>query len=368
MPKKSFPRIRLKGSPLERGHQYGQQAASRIRKNIKIYEKVFQHAAGWDWERVKEQAQQYQSAITAYRPHFIEELHGISQGAGLSFEDLLALNVRTEIRNASVARAAANECTAFVALPERIMNGHTLLGQNWDWYTGMSETVVVLEVEDDDRPNFVTVVEAGLLAKAGMNAAGIGLATNALISELDTGEPGVPYHAILRGILEAENFSGAIRAINEHPRASAANYLVAHRYGEAFNAEAAPADYSRVYITFPKEDVYSHANHFLCKEIGFKDVGTWNGPGSLVRQHRIGRFLQNHHQKFAVEDFQIFLADHFNFPNAICCHPDPSNPEWDRYNSVASVIMDLNSATMWLAAGNPCEVPFDRLEYEGLLQ
>jgi len=368
MQKTTFPKIHLKGSSFERGQQYGQQAASRIRKSIEKYKKVFQHAAGWDWERVKQQARLYEAAIAAYRPHFIEELHGISKGAGQSFEDILAINVRTEVRNAAIARAAADECTAFVALPDQTMSGHTLLGQNWDWYTGMSETVVVLEVEDDNRPNFVTVVEAGLLAKTGMNSAGIGLTTNALISELDTGDPGVPYHAILRGILEAENFSGAIRAINERSRASAANYLVAHRDGETFNAETAPGDYSRVYITFPKEDVYAHTNHFLCREIDFKDVGTWNGPGSLVRQHRMSKFLQNHHQKFAVEDFQTFLADHFNFPNAICCHPDPRDPEWDRYNSVASVIMDLNSATMWLAAGNPCEVPFVRLEYEGLLR
>ena len=35
----------------------------------------------------------------------------------------------------------------------------------------------------DDGPDFVTVVEAGLLAKTGMNSSGIGLATNALVTD-----------------------------------------------------------------------------------------------------------------------------------------------------------------------------------------
>jgi hypothetical protein len=73
-------------------------------------------------------------------------------------------------------------------LPGASENGHTLLGQNWDWLIHAWETTVVLESEQDQGPNFVTVVEAGLLAKTGMNAAGLGLVTNTLVSDRDIGE------------------------------------------------------------------------------------------------------------------------------------------------------------------------------------
>ena len=53
---------------------------------------------------------------------------------------------------------------------------------------------MVLEAEQDEGPRFVTVVEAGLLAKFGLNSAGVGILTNALVCDGDTGEPGVPYH------------------------------------------------------------------------------------------------------------------------------------------------------------------------------
>jgi isopenicillin-N N-acyltransferase-like protein len=358
----SFPRIRVQGGPFERGQQYGVQAAGRIRKSVEIYRRVFQHYAGWDWGQVTAHAGAYAAPIAAYRAHFIDEMRGIAAGAGLAFEDVLALNVRTEIMFAAVARAAAGECTAVVALPEATPDGHTLLAQNWDWKPDTAETVVLLEVEPDQGPRFITAVEAGLLAKTGMNSAGIGLVTNALVSDQDQGVPGIPYHAVLRAILESERLSQALLAVTYHRRASSANYLIAHRDGEAINVEAAPGDYARVYTAFPAGGTYSHTNHFICPGFDLKDVGLWEGPGSLFRQHRAEKFLAGRRGGCDVAALQEILADHFNYPNAVCAHPDPDLARVEQYATVFSIVMDLDSATIWLADGNPCRTPYRRLD------
>ena len=47
------------------------------------------------------------------------------------------------------------------------------------------------------------MVEAGLLAKTGMNSSGLGLVTNALVTDDDTGDARLPYHVALRAILDA---------------------------------------------------------------------------------------------------------------------------------------------------------------------
>ncbi len=368
MVKKTFPRIRVQGPPFERGRQYGEKASSRIQRNIEIYSEMFAHYAGWNWNQAKSHALIFESAIAEYRPHFIEEMRGIAEGAGVTYEDILTLNVRTEIRNYAIARSAPGECSSFVILPPAAKGNHTLIGQNWDWVVPVSETVVVLEVEAEDNPNFFTVVEAGLLAKTGMNAAGIGMTTNALHSDLESDAvSGIPYHVILRAILESEAFSDAIAAINGQVRASSANYTVAHRAGEAFNAETAPGDFTRAYIQFPDENVYAHTNHYLCRDIDFKDVGVWHGPGSLVRYRRLSRFLQTHGKPFSVADLQGALSDHFNFPNSVCNHPDPRDPVEEHFQTVTSVIMDLDRATLWLTAGNPCQVHFEEISYRDFL-
>jgi isopenicillin-N N-acyltransferase-like protein len=357
-----FPRIRVSGSAADRGRQYGEQAAERIRHNVDVYREVFAHYASWDWSTVTEHAASYEPAICAYRPHFIDELKGIAEGAGLPYDHILALNVRTEIMFAAVARAAAQECTAVVVLPGASRDGHTLIAQNWDWKLKAAGTVVILEAEPDVGPHFITAVEAGLLAKTGMNSCGIGLVTNALVTNKDKGKPGVPYHAILRAILESETMTDAVLAVTHHRRASSANYLVAHRDGVAINLEAAPGDYSRVYWEIPKEGLYCHANHFTCQGFDLKDVELWNGPGSLFRQHRALEILNRSCGSCDVSAVQTALTDHFNYPYSVCAHRDPGLPEIEDYASILSIIVDLTDATIWLADGNPCETAYVQLD------
>jgi isopenicillin-N N-acyltransferase-like protein len=199
-----FPHVRVSGSAHERGRQYGQQAAVRVRRSIDAYAGVIAHYAQWDWARVRVEALRYVPAIEDFGPSYVEEIRGIAAGAGVPFEDVMAINVRTEVMYAAKARNAAAvlprtlECTAFAAVPS---DGRpVLVGQNWDWKTHAFETTVVLECEPDDGPRFVTAVEAGLLAKTGFNEHGLGVATNALASDRDLGEPGVPYHVLLRAL------------------------------------------------------------------------------------------------------------------------------------------------------------------------
>jgi isopenicillin-N N-acyltransferase-like protein len=293
-------------------------------------------------------------------------MEGIAEGADLAFEDVLALNLRTEVMFAAVARApaaaAAGGCTAFVALPEATADGHTLLGQNWDWKPDTGRSVVVLEAVPHEGPSFVTVVEAGLLAKAGFNSAGIGLVTNALVSNADRGEPGVPYHVVLRAILESEHTSPALDAITRHPRASSANYLIAHRDGEAVNVEAAPGDYSRISIAFPQAGLYAHTNHFTSLPFGLKDVGIWDGPGSLLRLRRVERLLEAHRGAVDVAVLREVLSDHFSYPDSVCSHPDPHATRVEQYATQFSVVMDLGDAAIWLADGNPCQSEYTQLE------
>jgi isopenicillin-N N-acyltransferase-like protein len=243
----TFPHVRVQGKPRERGRQYGEQARERIGLSIAAYRDVFRHYAGWSWSKVTREARRYEEPIAAYGAVYLEELRGIAEGAGVPFDDVLAINTRTEVMFAARARDAARasarargECSAFCVLPEASADAHTLIGQNWDWLLHCGDTTVVLEVQRDDGPDFVTVVEAGLLAKTGFNSSGIGLVTNTLVSDADAGKPGLPYHVALRAILDCEVLSDALAALQRSPRSSSANYLVAHRDGIAVSVEAAP--------------------------------------------------------------------------------------------------------------------------------
>ena len=114
-----------------------------------------------------------------------------------------------------------------------------VVAQNWDWLAATRDTVVVVEADCDDRPAYVTFVEAGLLAKAGFNAAGLAVATNFLLSTDDVRGVGVPYHVLLSVLLSCRNLAQAYLALQRLPRVSSANLMLAHRDGGAVDIEAA---------------------------------------------------------------------------------------------------------------------------------
>lgn len=370
---RTFPHVRVAGGPYERGRAYGAQAADRVARSVETYREVFRELAGLDVDGARRLARRFEEPIASFRPTYLEEIRGIAEGAGVAYEDVLAINVRTEVMFAAKARSAEatarpEGCSAFAVLPEASADARTLIGQNWDWLPHCFDTVVVLEAQQPEAPDFVTVVEAGLLAKTGMNSSGIGLATNALVTDRDLGEPAVPYHVLLRAILDCETLSDAYAALMERPRASSANYLIAHRDGIAVDVEAAPGDFSRLALVFPDAGVLLHTNHFLALPSGLKDVSLWAMPDSPFRLERLrSAVVAARKGGLTLETFGAILADHANYPSGLCCHPDRRMRPADQGATVASVLMDLDGRCLWLADGYPCTTPYRRLDYGGFL-
>src|ERR1700678_206227 len=356
--------VRVAGTNYERGLQYGTQARPRVRRSVQAYQRVFAHFAGWDWETVRREAARFEAPIGDFRPGYLDEMRGIADGAGLDLTDVLAINVRTEVMYSAKARHAPRapqppnapaECTAFAGVPPPGQPGATLLGQNWDWLTHSAQTLIVLEVRQDDGPDFVTVVEAGLLAQTGMNAAGLGLVTNALVTDADVGTPGLPYHVLLRAVLDCETVTDALAPLQAGYRSSSANSLIAHASGAALDVEAAPGDFTRLYPLYPEDGVLLHTNHFLAPQLHPQALSLWAMPSSAVRLQRLRAALTDRPTPPSLDDLRPLLRDHADHPFGICAHPDPRAHPYNQGATIASVIMDLPAGHLWSTAGNPCQ-------------
>src|SRR5207247_6147187 len=112
-------------------------------------------------------------------------------------------------------------CTSFGLQPSVTANGHTYVGQNWDWAPDVKETLILLVIVQEPRPTVVLLDEAGMIGRMGLNSAGIGMATNTLISEQH--QVGVPYNMILRGILNQRTLADAVAAVARPERALSAH-------------------------------------------------------------------------------------------------------------------------------------------------
>ncbi len=352
-----FPIVKTGGSPFERGEQYGSQCREMIARVIDFYRWIFEVKSKLSWEQSLAKGAEFVPVLNKYDSDIMEEIEGIARGAHRPVEEIVALNVRTELLFLLAAQAGGGiaECTSVAAVPPAAE--HTLLAQNWDWYPQVRDCCVILDEAPHGRPKIRQVVEAGIIAKAGCNSAGIGLCTNALVTS--GWRVGVPYHAILWRILKSATMAEAIGAVTGPTRASAANYLIGHADGEAVNLEAAPQGLN---VIFPDKGIISHANHCKVGNADITDLTPALWPDTIMRDYRAGKILQQYSGRIDASSIQQVLKDHFDKPNSICTHTNVNSPPQEHGQTNVSLIMDLTAKKFLVAKGPPCEHEYIQID------
>jgi isopenicillin-N N-acyltransferase-like protein len=354
-----FPYFKASSSdPYERGRQLGEASADYVRGSIDVYQETFAHYAKLDWDQVRTFASEFRDPIAEYDEQIMAEMDGIAAGAGVPAEDILAVNARTEIMFGAGAKGPS-ECTSFYVGPTATPDGHVLVGQNWDWRTRCTDTTILAEVDQGGtRPSFVMLAEGALVGKLGFNDAGIGVAANALVADLDKGERQVPFHIILRGILNSHTVEEALSAIVRSRRAASANYVIASATGRGVGVETGPGGVESVYLTQPTADLYAHSNHFTCG-VTWCDIGVTKWLDSPGRISSMGKFLDDNHGALSREKVAEGMRNHDGHPNSVCRHPDTSEHEVEQGMTVASWIIDLTAMSADITCGPPCESDYE---------
>jgi isopenicillin-N N-acyltransferase like protein len=363
------PLVAVSGTPAECGAGYGAAAADRIALNLAVYRRRFADEAGLDGAAVRRAGAGFRAVTAQLHPRIAAMLDGVGEGAGVAVEEVYALNARSELLyGASVRRASpaapdavGGACTAVGVLGTHTANGHLLLGQNWDWHPDQREAMVLLATRDERGFAVLALAEAGMLAKAGLNSAGLGVCVNMLGCDRDgldpASQPGVPYHVLLRAVLEADSLTWAIRTACRTPRNSSINLLVglagqSTLEGEMIDLELVPGD---VGWLNPVDGLLTHANH-LQTALPVRDTTKDLGGSSPFRAARARRLLAEPaaSRKVTEADLANVFRDHASFPSAICRHVDERDAPAERSETVYSLVLDLDDRTLGLAAGPPC--------------
>lgn len=193
---------------------------------------------------------------------------------------------------------------------------------------------------------------------------GIGVATNALTSSNDRGEPGVPYHATLRSLLTSSSFDEAVAQVTTRRRASSANYLIGSSDGRLADLEAAPGGADMVWRI--EGATVAHANHFVRPDRAFKDLALIDGRESPARQTSIERSLEA--RAIGVSTIEDALRMHAGtgLDGSVCTHADVSASPVADYVTIAGIVFDLTDASLHVTHGNPCGSPFETFSADAL--
>jgi isopenicillin-N N-acyltransferase-like protein len=370
--KSQLPVISVRGDAYSRGLKLGSEAKERIIGNVNYYLYLWKTYSHLERDWVLLQSGRFRPMIKKYDPDILDEMQGIAEGSGVSLEEIIALNCRYEFVWAKMSFDAIStpspvgECTALGATPEATKDGHTLVGQNWDYKPKVRENCIILEeIQEPEKPNIVMHTEAGIIGQKGMNSSGIGVVVNALVSDQDKYEPKTPFWVMVRGALNQRTLDRALLAITGTDRTVSGNLMIGQEGGEIIDLESTPFD---VGFMYPQGGILSHANNFVDLRYARNVVDKFKNivPDSLIRTERAGRLLRKHAGSITVGTLKEALKDHFGYPNSICRHPDPAYHVDLQAESIASVVMDLENRTLHVSNGEPCSNPYKTFKFDSL--
>jgi isopenicillin-N N-acyltransferase-like protein len=356
-----LPLVEVSGADArERGRAHGEAARDLVAASIEFYRGEFSRKSGLGWDDVIANVGRWNDAIEAFLPGIVEEVAGVAEGANQRLEDVLALNARGELRSGDPF-ALAPECTAFALANGVAGDGHVWCGQNWDWRSEIAGTQLMIRVEQPGKPTFVSLIEAGTVARHGASSAGLALNANGLAKPFANGL-GLPQTYIRRKVLESWTMGDALEAVMSSTQILSTNMLITHRDGISIDLETTPARHGYEVVA----GVYGHANAFE----GFvpeqvRETYRPSSSDSLYRGRRVADLLRAAPAARTSEEVHALvveaLSDHLGYPNSVCNHPDDRAER--RYQTHASLIVDLTTGEFWVAGGNPCSTAFELLPW-----
>ncbi len=355
----NFPLAEIAGTPYEIGYQHGKLFKEKVADTIACYREMFMDYSNLEWERAKELSKGFTEIIRDYNPDYLEEIKGVAAGSGFEFEDILALNCRSElVFVGSEMDQTDGGCTSIGISSDAGAGGDAFLAHNWDWKTSQRGAMIMMKIrQKNGKPDIFMVTEAGIIGKTGFNSAGICLYLNALST--NQAPKGLPLHLAMRGILDCETLAEAIGAATRFQIGCCANFMIGHRNGECVDIEIENEDFD---VLYPKNGILVHTNHFISSRLPLaprKDTSKQKFADTFVRLGRADKLLRKKGREISEKDIMEVLRDHVEYPCSICRHDDPKAPKGKRMGTVFSIVVNLTKGRIYFCKGNPCETEYE---------
>lgn len=252
--------IDVEGSGLDRGLMHGQQLSDLIEEAMERWRKSVVDQRGMavaDFVKRFLAATDYIRIIGEYCPDLAAEVRGIALGSGQDPDEVMAFNLLDE-EWWFEPNAVETGCSVIAA---RVLSGEdeeesTLLAQNMDLPLVLDGSQALLRIRQPDAPEQVVLTAAGMIGLTGVNAAGLGICVNTLLS-LRRSTSGLPVAFVLREALKQVDAESAAAFLRSIPHASGQHYVVAdpaHTIGlecSAGGCAEGPRDLELVHTNHP---------------------------------------------------------------------------------------------------------------------
>jgi len=214
------PLIQVSGTHREMGCQIGEARREQIQHSIANGHKLIEQSYDQlelTWEGAQIQARKYLPFAEERYPQYVDEMRGISEGANVAIDDVMALNAMEAV---TMDALHLTRCTSFGVNEQRTADGHVLAAHTEDWVPEDEDDVYVILAKPRDEPPFLAMTYGALLPNVGFNAYGIAQLIDSVYPT--DSRIGIPRLVVSRAVL-ASRPRGSSRytspySINTEPR------------------------------------------------------------------------------------------------------------------------------------------------------
>jgi isopenicillin-N N-acyltransferase like protein len=345
--------------PGTRGYRLGQAQTGAIANTVAVYERMFSEDMGLARPDVLSRGAEVAGRVAAVRPDLVEEMSGIAAGAGQPEELIAAINARTELLAGGELASGAGECSvAGIASPD---GSRCVLAQNWDFHPDLAPSRLVWTLELENGAWLSTFTEAGLLAKTGLNDAGLGVTLNFLASDADGGLDGLPVHVLLRMVLDSCRDTGqAARLLEAAAVSASACVTVASAEDDCGLAAYELSPRGTRTIEADDRGLLAHTNHFVGGPPVRDLIASGpSGAGSVSRLEQVEAGLREIDPEEPVRELQALLSTRHpgDEDGSVFRRVVEEDPWLQRCATLATVVYDLVARRMWVRVGDDPNAP-----------
>lgn len=257
--------VRADGEPFELGRAHGAARADALR--------TFTRDGLCRLDRLRRPAvplaelrpviRSHGEVISSATPDLAEEIRGLADGAGLTEEEALLLQLRREVLGYRRIRPAG-DCTTYAS-----SGGEPVLAQTVDLNGNLDDQIAVLDLGRSGSARRSLVLSfAGLLGYLGVNSDGLAVGLNLVLG--GRWRAGVPPYLAIRHLLDtAGDVDEAITVLRGLPLASSRSIMLCDQEKAAY-VEVLD-DEHRVVRGTAEPPFLAHTNHYLHPDLAPHD-------------------------------------------------------------------------------------------------
>jgi len=346
----SFPYLEVSGEPYQVGHAIGKHFAWQVKEGIKRRRKWFEELKSFMDE---DRSQRYEPFLEAGKQHFpeaVEELRGSADGAGIPFEDLMVLILKSELGAMKHKLKPETPGCSTLALAHK---DRLLLAHNEDGHVAYDGLMFLVKISVPGRPAFLRLTYPGIYSGSApsLSDAGIAITTN-FIDGRAVRPGGIPRYFICRAARNARTLDEAVKVVTHPDRAFSLHFNLGSVKEKRILSVETSVDHHQVYEV---RDLYVHTNHLVLDEM--KDTPQnekYVNSSSMTRYRVLTAEAQSLFDRLDEVDGDTLiklLSMHAGAPYSPCRHPQGKV----QGTTLASSLFDLNTGTWQLYYGNPCK-------------